>query len=70
MAGRKVYITIPAEDYELLTYAGVLTGECRGQIARRYVLGRLYHELLLSTELQGYEQDVRARRREKLERGR
>ena len=68
MARKRIYITIPEEDYELLVHAGVLAGECKGQLARRYVLGRLYHELQLSTELQAYEEGIQERRRERIER--
>jgi len=66
MAGKRIYITIPEEDYELLNYAGALAKECRGMIARRYVLDRLYHELQASPLLQTYEEGIRARRRERM----
>ena len=66
MASKRVFITIPADDYELLNYAATLAGQCRGQWCRTVVLASLYRELQRSTLLQVYEEGIQARRRERI----
>jgi len=66
MAGRRVYITIPEEDHELLGHWAMLNGECRSMLCRRIVLTSLYHALSTIDELKDYEQSIQLRRRERM----
>lgn len=66
MAGKRVYITIPEEDFELLGRWAMMGSECRGQLCRRIVLAALYAMLRSTTDLQEYETAIQERRRQRM----
>jgi len=66
MAGRRIYITIPQRDADLLRRVGVETGECMGMVARRYVLTALYKRLWLDKELMEYDAEQARLEREEM----
>ena len=70
MAGKRIYITMPSRDVELLRYLGVHTRECIGHVARRFILEMLYSQLKWDTALQDYDEKLGHKEREEVLRGR
>ena len=70
MAGKRLYITIPKRDWDLLRRIGTLEGQCPGYVARIYVLSHLYARLGEDTELQEYDQELARQERQEVLHGR
>jgi len=70
MAGKRIYLTIPARDAELIRHLGVETGECIAMLCRRWVLTALYKRLEVDVDLQGYDAEQARLEREELLHGR
>jgi len=70
MAGKRLYITIPKRDWELMRLWGATNTECPGMLARRWVLETLYRILREDSALQDADAKLAMREREEVLRGR
>lgn len=70
MAGKRVYITIPQRDADLIDRLATLKGQCRGQWCRVAVLVALYAALVRDLDLQDYDAELARREREEILHGR
>lgn len=69
MAGKRIYVTIPERDWQLIRRLAMLQGWCQGRLARQWLLTRLYRELERDVELRAYDAQLAAEDREKVYRG-
>jgi hypothetical protein len=63
VAAKRVYITIPKRDYDLILRTSALGQECPGQWCRRQVLTALYRQLEVDSDLQDYDAQLAAEER-------
>ena len=70
MAGKRLYITIPKRDYELIRTWGLTRAACPGMVCRSWVLETLYHILREDGSLQDVDAELARREREELLHGR
>jgi hypothetical protein len=70
MAGRRIYITIPERDWYLIRHLAMRSGECQGELSRRWVLQALYSALKRDEELSRYDAQLAQEEREEVLHGR
>ena len=70
MPSKRIYMTIPKRDAELISYVAMRNGECAGMWCRRQVLSCLYGQLQWDTQLQDKDVELARREREELLGGR
>lgn len=69
MAGKRLYLTVPRRDYELIRRLAVLTGQLPAVWARTQVLLALYAVLRNDEELQDYDAELAYADRQEVLRG-
>lgn len=69
MAAKRVYITIPRRDYDLIRRLATLEGQCPGQWCRLEVLMSLYRALGADKDLQDYDAELTAAERAEVLKG-